>query len=208
MRRISVKKTFWPLGSLLLLCILLYLFRVPILRGFGDFLIAEDPPGEGDLVFVLGGNSVDRGKKAAELYQDGRVPEVVCLGANVPSVLKAFGMDSCEASISARIVERNGVPGEDVRRLKKGTSTLEEAHASFRYCQDKGVDTAIVVSDKFHLRRVRYVFEPLFDASDTHILFRGASSSLYDESEWWRSEAGMIMVNNEYMKLLYYSFAK
>lgn len=208
MKRKWLKRLVWTLGSVLLLFLLLFLFRVPILRGIGNFLIEEDPSSQADLAFVLGGNSLDRGKKAAALYQEGMVPKMVCLGANVPSVLRAFDIDSSESEISARIVRNEGVPAQDVRVLEKGRSTKEEAAVAFRYCKRKGVDTAIVLSDKFHLRRVRYVFEPRFESSETHLVFRGASSSRYKESEWWRSEEGMIMVNNEYMKWLYYILAK
>jgi uncharacterized SAM-binding protein YcdF (DUF218 family) len=202
------KRGLWTLGSLLLLFFLLYLFRAQILRGVGNWLIVEDAPGKGELVFVLGGNSVDRGRKAAKLYRNGKVPKVVCLGANIPGALKAFGIDSTESDLTARIVKMHGVPEGRVRSLDEGTSTWEEGLACANYCEERGVDSAIVLSDKFHLRRVRYVFEPLFDDVPTELRFRGASSSIYEESEWWRSEQGMLMVNNEYMKLLYYRLAK
>ena len=203
-----LKRSLWPLGSIVLLFLLLYLFRIPILQGIGSYLIVQDPPGKGELVFVLGGNSVDRGRRAAELYREGKAPKVVCLGANVPGALEAFGIDSTESDLTARIVKMHGVPGPKVRSLDKGTSTWEEGLACLRFCERKRIDTAIVLSDKFHLRRVRYVFEPLFEGTSTHLRFRGASSSAYDESEWWRSERGMLMVNNEYMKLIYYRLAK
>lgn len=201
-----LRRTIWTLGSLLLLFFLLYLFRASILRCAGNYLIEEDPPGKGDLVFVLGGNSLDRGKKAASLYKKEKVPQVVCTGTNIPGSLEAFGIDSTESDLTAQIVKQAGVPRADIKSLDKGTSTWEEAFACRRYCREHGVDTAIVLSDKFHLRRVRYVFEPLFEDASTQLRFRGASSSQYDEQEWWKSEAGLIMVNNEYMKLIYYRF--
>ncbi len=203
-----LKRGVWIFGTLLLILLLLYSFRTSILRGMGNYLIAEDPPTKAELVFVLGGNSYDRGRKAAALYKEKKAERIVCLGANVPSVLQALGIDSSEGHISASIADQRGVPEEAIRVLEKGTSTMGEAIASLRYCRKNGIDSAIVLSDKFHLRRVRYVFEPLFKDSDTELHYRGTPSSLYDESHWWRSEAGMIMVNNEYMKLLYYRFFK
>lgn len=207
-RKKWLKRGGWTLAVLVLLLFLLFLFRVSILRAIGDHLIVEDPPGEGEVLFVLGGNSLDRGRKAAAIHKKGRVSEVVCLGANVPGVLRVFDIDSSESEITARIVEGEGVPEDRVKVLEKGESTLEEAYACLDHCKKEGVDTAIVLSDKFHLRRVRSVFEPAFRNDSTFLRFRGVSSSRYDESQWWRSEEGMLMVNNEYMKLLYYAFAK
>ncbi len=201
-----MKRTLWGLGILFLLFFLLYLFRGSILRCAGDYLILEDPPGKGEVAFVLGGNSLDRGRKAASLYEADKVPRVVCLGANIPGSLAAFGIDSTESDLTARILKQEGVPDSAIQSLDQGTSTWEEAIACRAYCREHGVDTAIVLSDKFHLRRVRYVFEPLFEDVSTHIRYRGASSSRYDEEEWWKSEEGMLMVNNEYMKLIYYRF--
>ena len=43
-----------------------------------------------------------------------------------------------------------------------------------------------------------------FDVHEIEVLLSGCSHSFYDENFWWESEEGMIMVNNEYMKLLYY----
>jgi hypothetical protein len=31
-----------------------------------------------------------------------------------------------------------------------------------------------------------------------------ANSLVYDSDSWWTSEEGLLMVNNEYVKLLYY----
>lgn len=201
-----LKRGFWTLGSLLLLTLLLYTFRTSILRGIGGYLIVEDPSARAEVAFVLGGNSYDRGEKAAAVHKAERVDRLVCLGANVPEILHVFGLDSSESEITARIVKEAGVPAADVQVYERGTSTMEEALSCFRYCQKKGVDSAIVISDKFHLRRVRYVFEPIFEGSGIELSYQGVSSTNYDESRWWRSEEGMIMVNNEYMKLLYYRF--
>jgi hypothetical protein len=51
---------------------------------------------------------------------------------------------------------------------------------------------------------VNNVFRSLLEDAGIQVLIRGAPSSLYDESLWWESETGLIMVNNEYVKLGYY----
>ena len=39
---------------------------------------------------------------------------------------------------------------------------------------------------------------------ETELIIHGTGSTRYDEAEWWKKEEGLIMVNNEYVKLLYY----
>lgn len=194
------------LGALLLLLLLLYAYRTPILRGIGSYLIVEDEPGRVECIYVLGGNSYDRGKEAARIYQKGNVPEVVCTGGHVPSVFRPFDLEPSEAEVSARVAKEHGVPRGELEVLSKGKSTWEEAHLCLDHALKMGADTIAVLSDEFHLRRVRSVFAPLFEKEGVELRLWGASSSSYDELEWWRSEEGMIMVNNEYMKLLYYCF--
>lgn len=191
----------------MLLLALLFLLRGPLLRGMGNFLITEDRLEHADVVYVLGGNSLDRGREAARLYSKGFAPSVVCTGANKPSLLKALGIDMSEAEVTRTLSLRMGVSAGDVELLQKGTSTREEAQAVVAHCQERGFEKAIVLSSKFHLRRVNMVFRPLFEDAGIQLILVGAPSSSYVEAEWWRSEEGLIMVNNEYVKLLYYWWA-
>ena len=187
-----------------LLLIVLFALRVPLLRGVGHFLISEDPVSAVDVVFVLGGNSLDRGSEAARLWHDQVSQRVVCSGGNRPSVLEAIGIPMYEHEITRQLLINKGVDSTSVDVLTTATSTREEAAEIEQYCREHGVQSAMIVSSKFHLRRVRGVFEEAFEDSDTQLQFHGAPSTDYDEELWWQSEAGLIMVNNEYVKLFYY----
>ena len=61
-----------------------------------------------------------------------------------------------------------------------------------------------IVSDKFHSRRIRNLFEDELNDLNVSFYIIGATNSRYSEDKWWEEERGMIMVNNEYMKALYY----
>ncbi|NNE55784.1 MAG: YdcF family protein [Flavobacteriales bacterium] len=188
------------------LLILLFIFRFPILRGFGNHLIDEDPLTHSNAIAVLGGNSVERGLYAAHLYDQGIAPQIICTGGNIPGVLEALDTTLFEAEITKQILVNAGIPAERITILTESTSTFEESEEIFNWCHAQGIDTITIVSSRFHTRRVRNVFESLFDHGTTVPVFSGAPSTRYDESEWWKSEEGLIMVNNEYMKLLYYLF--
>ena len=204
-RRIFTRKRIIWLAVLLVLLLLLYMMRSSIMVGMANFLIDEDEPENCEVLFVLGGNSKDRGIEAARLYKTGFIKKVVCIGENVPTIFEAMGMnDLMESEVSKVAVLRNGVDSAAVELLPKGTSTLEEARVIAAYCEERAIEKAMIVSTRFHTRRVRNVFEHAFEGVDTKLVVVGVSSSLYDEELWWQSEEGMIALNNEYMKTLYY----
>jgi uncharacterized SAM-binding protein YcdF (DUF218 family) len=195
---------------LLAVCVLLlliFIFRNPLMRAAGSFLVTENELTHADAILILGGNSFDRGNEALRLYDEGWSDKLLCSGGNVPSVLAALNLELKECEVTQQLLVEKGVLPEAIVLLEESTSTAEEGTEALHYCLDEGIDTLIVVSSKFHLRRVRGVFKDQFEEKGIHVLFRGAPSSQYDEDLWWKSEGGLIMVNNEYVKLFYYLFA-
>lgn len=190
---------------LILLMLVGFVFRFVILGEVGNRLIREDELQKSEVVFVLGGNSFDRGNEAAKLLEKGYGVKVVCLGENVPNVFKAIDKSYSEAEVTKiNMVKNNDVLPRKIELLERGTSTKEEAEYIANYCEENQISSAIVVSSRFHTRRIQWVFRPLFDKIETRLIVHGAPSSKYQESRWWEEEQGLIMVNNEYVKLFYY----
>ncbi len=207
MKRFFSKRRFIWIAIILLIPLLLFLLRIPILQGVGHALIVENQPEQVEVVFILGGASFDRGNAAAGMLQQGLASQVVCLGENVPTIFKAMDLPPVtESEITRSNVIRNGVDSSRVKLLTKGTSTREEVQAIIAHCRQNNITRSIVIGDKFHTRRIRSVIDELSPENGQEFLIIGAPSSVYSEEEWWRSEEGMIMVNNEYMKLVYYWF--
>lgn len=200
------------LALLLLLVLLTYFFRVAILQGAGNFLIHEDDFDTTQVLVVLGGNSLERGTAALHLYQSQRVNHIVCTGGNVPGPLEAIGQPLFEAELTARFLAENGVPPEAITVLTNSTSTFEESQEVLEWASSlaghssapDGLFSITVLSSRFHTRRVRKVFRKTWKGAKFDLRFTGAPSLNYDESAWWKSEEGLIMVNNEYVKSLYY----
>ena len=109
-----------------------------------------------------------------------------------------------ESEVTKKFIVENGVDSNYVTALIQATSTKEESAVILNYCKQHQLKKAIVVTSKFHLRRVGMVFKELFEENGIEVILRGAPSSAYNEEEWWNYELGLIMVNNEYVKLLYY----
>lgn len=167
-------------------------------------MIAEDQLKKSEAIAVLGGNSFDRALHASQLYHEGWAQELICTGGNSPLVLEAVGVSMFEAEVSEKVLLDHAVPSSAILNLTTSTSTFEEAKELLLHCEQNGIKNLIVVSSLFHLTRVKMVFSKVFASSEVELQFSGASSSKYDEQNWWKSEAGLIMVNNEYVKLIYY----
>lgn len=177
----------------------------------------ESPLEKADAIFVLGGNINDRTALASELFKEGWSDKIIPMGANfdfVQEVLIGCNPD-CEsgdcnpckpdALLMQEVLESHfKIPFEAIVPIPKGTSTKEESEFILEFCQKNNYKRIIVVSDLFHLRRISYVFDSPFQKQGIDVILRGAKNSQYSEERWWQFEQGLIMVNNEYVKLFYY----
>jgi len=199
-----MKPLYFKLGAVVLLLIAIWVFRVDILRGVGNYLDDSESPQPAQRIFVLGGGSFDRGHQAARLWYKGYSPRIICSGAPVSGTVKSLGLNYTEAQLTQKRIWGFDIDSLLVEAFDVGTSTMEESNFILDYCLEHNFNKIILVSDKFHTHRIKNVFEDKFEEAGIDIIYSGAPSSRYKESEWWRYEDGLIMVNNEYIKLMYY----
>ncbi len=202
--RKGLRKIVIVLGVILIASLLTYVIRRPIMRVFGNYLIQEDELSQCDALFVLSGNPKDRAMESARLLKAGYAPKVVCTGESVHRILLVVGDSTDEAGLSRMELLAAGIPEAQIEVLHIGTSTREESGAILSYCKTKGLKKIMVVSDKFHTNRIDYAFRDVFEDAGIQLVLRGSPSNAYSESNWWGNEEGLIMVNNEYIKLIYY----
>jgi uncharacterized SAM-binding protein YcdF (DUF218 family) len=199
-----MKKTL----AFILLCIMLIAlgmtFKAPILRSFSDFLMKQDPAEKADLMVVLSGDAFDRGNEGARLYKQGYANHIVCPGGNLEELFLILGDTLYESDLCKRNIVRNGVADSLVTVLHYGTSTREEADTILGYCKEHRIKKVIVVTSLFHTRRAGNVYKKRFAEEGIKVLMRGAHAFDFDENLWWQNEYGLIGLNNEYMKTLYY----
>ncbi len=209
----TVVRTKWGIGIRLLraalvvgsLLIAVWVFRIGILQGIGSFLVSTDATCKADALYVLGGAPLDRGSYSNRVLDQGCVPLAFCTGANVPQSFRAEGRMVTEADLSRAAAIRAGADPGMVLPFPYGTSTWEEAAGVLHHAQSKAYDTVLVLTTEFHTRRVGKVFRQRFKDSGIAVLVQAAPSSEYEAAHWWKSEEGLLMVNNEYVKSLYYA---
>lgn len=195
--------------AVLLSGLVIFLLRFGILRMLGNYLIAEDRKGQVDAIFVLSGASQERGFEAARLVAEGYSDKVYTTGAIINPTLKAVGIDSLSDAVITRDViaetlVSQGITEAQIRELEIGTSTYEESEGILGFSRQAGFKQIMVVSSKFHTRRIRQVFRKKFKKAGIQVLVRGAPPLNYSIDKWWNSEEGLMFVNNEYVKMVYY----
>ena len=182
----------------------LYLFRAPILRSFATFLIVEDSLQKGDAIFILSGGGYDRGNEAAKIFEKGFAPKIICTGGNAMNELCVFGIDTLESDMAQANLFQLGIPDSVIVMIREGTSTKEEAKIIFDYCKRNSFKHIIIVSSKLHTYRINNVFRKKLKDAGVDLIIRGAPSSRFNEMEWWKTEDGLIAINNEWLKTFYY----
>lgn len=184
--------------------ILVFLLRNPILKSFAHFLIVEDEIEYVEYAFVLSGQALERGTKAADLLNARKVGKIFCTGANQPPDLAVYESDLLESDLTKMQILKAIEDSSKVQLLPIGTSTFEEAQAILDFCQKNEINEILIITSKFHTRRAKRVFHKQFKNQGIKLYFSGAKSMIYDEMEWWKNEYGLIALNNEYVKLFYY----
>ncbi|HYO87807.1 MAG TPA: YdcF family protein [Candidatus Limnocylindrales bacterium] len=94
-----------------------------------------------------------RTSKAAELYQQGIAPNIICTGGF------AAGHTRSEASACAELLIGYGVPAQAITLEERSRSTLENAAYTREIMDADGWQTAVVVSDGYHLLRAGWIFQ-------------------------------------------------
>lgn len=199
-------KFLWMIGVVLILILTLIILRNPILKSMANFLIVEDEIEFVEYAFVLSGQALERGIKAANLLNAKKISKAICTGANQPPDLTVFDVDLLESDLTQLQILKTFSDTSKVQLLQIGTSTFEEAEAILAFCHENDISEILIITSKFHTRRAKSVFKKQFKNQNISIYFSGANSMVYNESEWWKSEYGLIALNNEYLKLFYYFF--
>jgi len=186
------------------LAFLIYLVRVPILESMGIFLKYEnlDSSNEIETLVVLSGNAYDRGTEAVKYLRFKKVNLIICPGSNPQKCLLTYNIKKTEAEVTRDFLIKNKIDSNKIVLTYFGTSTLEESVGILKYCTKNGIKKLSILSSDYHTRRVKVLFDRTFRDSKIKLYYKAAPSSDFNLKEWWKTESGLIQVNNEYIKLI------
>lgn len=194
------------LGVPVLLGLVLWLARAPILTGMSRSLVVADPLTRSDFIYVLNGGVHNRPFQAARLYHQGLAPLIVIPRVEDSPAVE-LGIYPNETEVAASILQRLGVPNTAIRILDVPggiASTLDEAVVLRRYVAGTDVRQVILVTSSIHTRRSRWTFDQAVRGSDLRILVSPARETRYSSEDWWKSEIGVVSHAYEFVALAYY----
>ncbi len=189
----------------LLLVAGLLLFKNQVFHVLGSYLIVQDkaaayavaPAG---IVHVVAGEDY-RTDFAIDLYLQGLAQTIFFTGG----VCQQHGYDHSEHG--RQLAQARGIPLEAVASDSAPVmSTYDEAVLLKKYIDENQlpVQSVIVVSDPFHMRRARWTYERVLGDGIRVLMAPVPFERLPFADQWWSDRDAQRYIVNEYTKLVYY----
>jgi len=172
----------------LLLCILII--------NLGSFLDVTQEPVKSDIIICLGGGDVERIKKSIALYENGysKYNVLILTGDNRTREEKK------DKKLDRRFIFLKGI---DTIYQPYASSTKKEILFIKRYMLKNNFNSAIIVSNPSHSRRIKALINILNVEDDDKLTFTivGAEASNWTTQEYYKSKKGQVTVAYEWVKL-------
>ncbi len=163
------------------------------------WLIIDDEPDKVDAIVCLGGGGGDRLQKTIELYKMGYAPIIILTSSNINnSEFREFTGD-----LTRRYLIYKGILPQSIIQEFESDNTYSEAKNVKNLMISDNFHSAIIISDAYHMRRTRYVFNKIFQGNNIELFFVPVYGKWVGKP-WWGNENSLVFVCNEAVKLLYY----
>jgi uncharacterized SAM-binding protein YcdF (DUF218 family) len=194
----------WHIYSIiaLVICLQFVLFRGAWLKHVADYLIYQDNIVPAEAVLVLGGGKQERVEQAVALYHAKFAGTVLLTGMYMGHGWKK--PITHWAVEGKALAESAGVPPGRAIPIFGSRSTFEDATLSRAYCLQHNIRSLIVVSEPYHTKRARLVFDKVYKGSGISVMLHPVHNSWYQADSWWKTRAGASLTGMEYVKLFYY----
>jgi uncharacterized SAM-binding protein YcdF (DUF218 family) len=118
----------------------------------------------------------------------------------------AIGAVQGHTEANRQVLLKLGVPENAIETFGQANkSTKDEAVALREWLDRQGLSTIIIPTDPFGARRVRWIFEREFAGrDDVHIEVPSYDPADHMLAVWWKSPAGLIALQNEFINYIYY----
>jgi uncharacterized SAM-binding protein YcdF (DUF218 family) len=202
-RRRRARGCLGTLAGVLAALALLWLLRAPLLTALAGYLVVDEPLQRADAIFIFGGDAGVRPYAAAALYRRGLAPRVL-LPRTERTRLASDGIEPTQTEVFLRVLAREGVPAGAIGVLEspRGSgSTRQDARLLAGWLRAHPGQRVIAVTTRFHSRRARLALRRSLPAG-ARVSLHAAPSARFNEHNWWRSEDGLVVYFEEYLKLL------
>lgn len=171
-------------------------------------LVVNEPLASADAIVVFSGSSayVERTRKAAQLYREGRAPLVLLTndqtrgGWSSPLQRNPFFVERATDELI-----KAGVPAENIRIVPGiAETTRDEALIIRDYAASERFQSVLAVTSSYHSRRALRTLQSAFAGTSTTIGLEPATAM--PSAFWWLRPEGWRTVGVEFVKLVYYWF--
>ena len=175
-----------------------------------EALVVRSELERADALVVLAGSStyVERTRRAAELFNEGRAPVVILTNDNVRSGWSAAEeRNPLFVERAADELKRRGVPAEKIEVVPGAvTSTYDEAVHLREYARARGLGSIQVVTSAYQSRRALWTLRRVFGEGGVRIGMEPVApgEQAPRAATWWLHPLGWQMVPGEYVKMIYY----
>jgi uncharacterized SAM-binding protein YcdF (DUF218 family) len=177
-----------------------------VFRTAGSWLVVADALQPARAVVVFGGHVPFRAMEAAAIYKQGWAREIWLTQSGVYGedlALERLGIERPPEHVYSRLVlERLGVRSDAIHLLaERNRNTADEVRAVARELKADGGTRVILITSKYHARRVKVIWHTLV-GSRPEAIVRYAAEDPFEPNRWWRNTADAMSVSREWFGLL------
>lgn len=171
----------------------------------GHFIVAKDQFARADTALILSGDPVRRALAARDLYQQGRVGQILVIPESPDRVddelIKLGLLDPTLPPISERILVASGVPREKILFLPEpAEGTIVEAQRVRKFLEGQPSRRLVVITSKFASRRACFIFRQVL--GKVEIFCAPTSYDSFNPDRWWSQPRNALFVVMEYQKFI------
>jgi uncharacterized SAM-binding protein YcdF (DUF218 family) len=183
---------------------LLWYERDSVLQHIGSWWGVSDELTPADAIIVLGGEVRVRPFAAAELYRQGYASKILVSNAKLSSA-EQRGFVPSGNQTDRDVLLKLGVPVSAVATVGDNLSnTYEEAEAVRAWALRSQAKRVIIPTDVFATRRTKWIFDRKLSPIGVDVIVHPFPGWDYELVNWWRERQGLIDINTEVLKYLYY----
>ena len=176
----------------------------------GSFLAAEDELARADAIFVFAGTQAERPLEAVDLFNAGYAPVIVLTRPTDEEAVELLSRRGIvlptRFALMRDVLRKLGIPDTAIvvpDRLHDNTA--QEAESLRSLAVARGWRRVILVSSKYHLRRVRMATRRALRGTNVEILLRASRYDPAMPSRWWRRRSDLRQILWEVPKVIGYA---
>ncbi|MGA2468963.1 MAG: YdcF family protein [Thermodesulfobacteriota bacterium] len=146
----------------------------------------SDLPQKVDVIVCLNGPGPERIKKSASLYHQGFASNIILTASKNKDPLLQQGLSS-----------------ENITLAPGPKTTYQDALVSVPLLHKGKYRSALIVTNPYHLYRVRWTFYHVLNNSSVHLLFVSTDLA-WNKDFWWKDKKSRFYVISEVSKIGYY----